>query len=161
MNTWVLCLLAAASAIAQMRTVEVDAAHVTGAIRSLQGVNNGPMAVSPLAPDAIRQYKDLRIDLIRIHDYFGPGDIDARWPDPDRIAQGAKADAANTIFPDWNADPEKKPATISRLPTGSLAESSSVARKSISGWVEVVGRSRTAAGFRQVRPHSETRGHAL
>ena len=101
------CALAAA-AWAQMRTVEIDAGRRAGEIRSLQGVNDGPYPFIAGLPDATRGYRDLRIDLIRTHDYFGPTDIDARWPDPDPIAKAVKADAAKTIFPDWSADPEKE-----------------------------------------------------
>src|ERR1039457_2478988 len=82
------------------RSVEVDAGRVTGKIRSFQGVNGGPLSLAPNGPDYTRQYKELRIDMIR-NDYFGPLDIDARWPDPDRIARAVHASADKTIFPNW------------------------------------------------------------
>ena len=107
LKLWLLCGLAA-SAGAQMRTVQVDAAQVTGAIRSLQGVNGPPINPLREAWDVSKQYKDLRIDLVRTHDFFGPTDIDAQWPDPDAIAKAMKADGAKSIFPHWNADPEKE-----------------------------------------------------
>jgi hypothetical protein len=91
---------------AGFRTVDVDAARVTGKIRSFQGVVDGPL-VPRGRGDLSSQYKALRIDFIRIHDLFGPADIDARWTQPDRIASGAGATGANTIFPNWNADPER------------------------------------------------------
>jgi xylan 1,4-beta-xylosidase len=95
-----------AAANSGFRSVEVDAGRVTGKIRSFQGVNGGPLSLAPNGPDYTRQYKELRIVMIR-NDYFGPLDIDARWPDPDRIARAVHASADKTTFPNWSADPEK------------------------------------------------------
>jgi hypothetical protein len=92
---------------AQMRTVQVDAAKVVGAIRSLQGVGGAPVPAGQ-AFDVSRQYRDLRIDLVRTHDFFGPTDIDAKWTHPDAIAKALKADGANSIFPNWDRDPDKE-----------------------------------------------------
>ena len=108
MRPVIMLLLLAASAGAQTKTVSVDASHVTGKIRSFQGVNCGPSAFMPQLPDVSRQYRELKIDPVRVHDFFGPGDIDARWPDPDPIAKAVKADGAKSIFPNWEADPEKE-----------------------------------------------------
>ena len=102
-----LCALAA-TAGAQTRTVEVDAANVIGTIRSLQGVNDGPAPLLPGLADVSAQYRDLRINLVRTHDFFGPGDIDAQWPDPDSISKRVKADGSRSIFPNWSADPEQE-----------------------------------------------------
>ena len=92
---------------AEMREAQVDAAKVVGQIRSFQGVNCGP---APLVPgktaDATAQYKDLRIGIVRTHDFFGPTDVDAQWPDPDPIARAVRATGENSIFGDWNADPD-------------------------------------------------------
>jgi hypothetical protein len=98
----------AAADSGQMRTLEVDAGQVIGTIRSLQGVNGGPLGIMPTTPEVGKQYRDLRIDLVRTHDFFGPVDIDARWPNPDPIAKSLKADGARSIFPNWEADPEKE-----------------------------------------------------
>ncbi len=92
-------LLAGCTALAQPRTVIVDASSVTGSIRSLQGVNLGPLHTQTNLPDLTAQYRDLRIDRIRTHDFFGPMDIDSRPKD-----RGADL----VIFPHWNADPEKE-----------------------------------------------------
>lgn len=100
------CALAA-TAGAQTRAVRVDAAKVIGTIRSLQGVNGGPAPLRPPLADASRQYRELRIDLVRTHDLFGPTDIDARWPDPDPIARAVQANGADSIFPNWSADPQR------------------------------------------------------
>lgn len=104
---WSYLLLAFLAANVGYRTVEVDAARATGKIRSFQGVNNGPAPFMRGLPDLSRQYKELRIDIVRPHGLFGPVDIDARWPHPNRIAAAVGASAAKTIFPDWNADPER------------------------------------------------------
>ncbi len=97
----------AATAGANYRTIQVDASRVTGKIRSFQGVVDGPLPLVPRDATLTKQFKDLRIDFIRAHDLFGPVDIDARWPDPDRIATAVGASAAKTVFPDWSADPER------------------------------------------------------
>lgn len=104
--TGLLCGLLAAGDSEPMRTVEVDAGQSVGVIRSLQGVNGRPVGRRPGMFDISRQYGDLRIDLIRTHDFFGPADIDATWPDPDAIAKSVRADASQTLFPNWDADPE-------------------------------------------------------
>ena len=103
---WLWCGLAV-TAGAQMRTVQVDAANVIGSIRSLQGVGGAPVSARR-AWDVTRQYQDLRIDLVRTHDFFGPTDIDARWSHPDSISVAMKADSNSSIFRDWDADPEKE-----------------------------------------------------
>ena len=94
----------ASAAIAEL---EVDAGKVIGTIRSFQDVNCGP---APLVPgklaDVTTQYRELRIALVRTHDFFGPADVDARRLDPDRIARAVGASGENAIFRDWNADPE-------------------------------------------------------
>ncbi len=101
-----LCGLFAAGDSGQIRTVEVDAGGVIGTIRSLQGVNGGPLGIMPSSPDVSKQYRDLRVDLVRTHDFFGPADVDARWPNPDAIAKAVRADGSKSIFPRWEADPE-------------------------------------------------------
>src|SRR5262249_33510056 len=98
----------AATAAAQTRTIEVDAGKVIGNIRSFQGTNAGPLPLAPQLPNATAQYKEMRIDIVRTHDFFGPTDIDAKWPKPDQIARAVKADGANSIFRDWDADPENE-----------------------------------------------------
>jgi xylan 1,4-beta-xylosidase len=91
--------LAVGAAAAQPHPIVVDAVKVTGQIRSLQGVNLGPWHTQPGFPDLTAQYRDLRIDTIRAHDFFGPTDVDSRPKD-----RGARL----VLFPDWNADPGKE-----------------------------------------------------
>ena len=92
----VLILGVGAVTAAPSQPVVVDAARVTGAIRSMQGVNLGPLHTQPGLPDLTAQYRDLRIDTIRAHDFFGPTDIDSHPRD---------RGAALVILPDWAADP--------------------------------------------------------
>ncbi len=84
-----------AAAVPPFRQVRVDAGERAGTIRSLQQVNCGPAHSRPGVPDISRQYRDLRIDSVRTHDFYGPTDIDAFRPGRpwDRI-----------IFPRWEAD---------------------------------------------------------
>ena len=97
----------ASFAPAAVPEVYVDAAKVVGSIRSFQGVNCGPAALVPgKLPDVTTQYRDLRIGIVRTHDFFGPADVDAQWSDPDPIARAVRASGENSIFRDWNADPE-------------------------------------------------------
>lgn len=86
-------------AAAQHRAIFVDAAKVTGNIRSFQQVNLGPGHTRPGVVDITKQYQDLRINSVRTHDFYGPTDLDAYRPNEpwDKI-----------IFPKWDADPEKE-----------------------------------------------------
>jgi len=94
---------------AQSRILPVDGSQTIGSIRSFQGVNCGPAPFMPGLADVSRQYRDLGIDLVRVHDFFGPGDIDAQWEEPlDPISRWVKADGTKSIFPNWEADPEKE-----------------------------------------------------
>ncbi len=73
-----------------IKELDVDAAKVVGKIRSLLGVNRGPLSW-PRRPGEqtvshVESYRELGIDFIRTHDFYGPTD----W---------------HVIFPDWNADP--------------------------------------------------------
>jgi len=103
---------------AQMRTLHVDGAKVIGHIRSFQGVNGQPTPVMEGLPNLVGQYKDLRVDIVRTHDFMGPTEIDSRFvnndpmlawlvPNSEQRAKLVVAGNASTIFPDWNADPEK------------------------------------------------------
>ena len=115
MSALVLCCVLA---VAQSRTVYVDAGKVTGHIRSFQGVNGQPTPVMEGLPNLVDQYKDLHIDMVRTHDFMGPTEIDSVYRDDDPLLawlvpnndQRAKlvvAGNASTIFPDWSADVEK------------------------------------------------------
>jgi xylan 1,4-beta-xylosidase len=123
-----------ASDRAELRKVTVDAAKVTGTIRSLQGVNGAPAPGFhkpirfqfggwnvPEETDATPGYRAAGIDLIRTHDAYGPGDVDARFPD----GPGVLIDADRTllsIFPNPEADP-KDPRSYNFGPTDRLLAS--------------------------------------
>jgi hypothetical protein len=102
----------------QFRTVGVDAREVSGVIRSFQGLNGPPYPVISGLPNLVRQYRELRIGMVRTHDSMGPTEIDAHYsvdnpflawlvPDPEQRSSLVAAGNASSIFPDWNADPEK------------------------------------------------------
>jgi xylan 1,4-beta-xylosidase len=134
-TTYVPSLPASAAALhAGLRQIRVDASRPAGKLRSLQGVNGAPAQGFhkperfafggwnvPGDWDATPGYHQARIDLIRTHDAYGPGDIDARFPD----APGVLIDADRThlsLFPDPKADP-KDPKSYHFGPTDRLIAS--------------------------------------
>ena len=129
-----LCLmLLAVAAFAQdtthagFRSLKVDAGKVIGELRSFQGLNGPPSPVMAGLPNLVQQYKDLRIDQVRTHDFMGPTEIDSKFvlgsglltwliPNDAQRAGVVKAGNASIIFPDWSADSEK-PASYNFAPT--------------------------------------------
>jgi xylan 1,4-beta-xylosidase len=120
-----------------LRKVTVDASAVVGTLRSLQGVNGAP-APGGHKPenftfggwnmrdevDASVGYRLARIDLVRTHDGYGPGDIDAHFESaeaPGGALISATRDAF-TIYPDLRADPND-PASYRFGPTDKLITS--------------------------------------
>jgi len=100
------------------RSLRVDAGKVIGEIRSFQGLNGPPSPVMAGLPNLVEQYKELRINQVRTHDFMGPTEIDSKFvlgngaltwliPDDAQRAGVVKAGNARIIFPDWGADPEK------------------------------------------------------
>jgi hypothetical protein len=100
------------------RSLRVDAGKVTGEIRSFQGLNGPPSPEMAGLPNLVRQYKELRVNQVRTHDFMGPTDIDAQftetnaslgWLIPDSAQRSDVVKAGNTsiIFPNWNADAER------------------------------------------------------
>ncbi|MDB6091366.1 MAG: hypothetical protein JWN85_4150, partial [Gammaproteobacteria bacterium] len=120
-----------------LREIRVNAASASGALRSLQGVNGapGPGGHKPENfkfggwnmrddIDASAGYRLARIDLVRTHDGYGPGDIDARFESA-AAPQGALISADRdvfTIFPNLDADPDD-PASYRFGPTDQLIAS--------------------------------------
>src|ERR1035438_5768880 len=109
------------------RSLHVDAGKVTGTIRSFQGLNGPPSPLMAGLPNLVQQYKDLRVNQVRTHDFMGPTEIDSKFeqanglltwliPDSTQRAGVVKAGNASVIFPDWGADPEK-PASYNFAPT--------------------------------------------
>jgi xylan 1,4-beta-xylosidase len=119
---------------AGLRKLTVDASKITGRYRSLQGVNGAPAPGFhkpirfqfggwnvPEATDATAGYVQARIDIIRTHDAYGPGDIDATFPDaPNTLIDGART--ALSIFPNPEADPND-PRSYNFGPTDQLIAS--------------------------------------
>jgi hypothetical protein len=100
------------------RNLAVDVAKDAGRIRSFQGLNGPPSPIMDGLPDLVEQYRELRVDQVRTHDFMGPTEIDSRYmyheenlasliPDPIQRIDVVKAGNSSIIFPDWNADPEK------------------------------------------------------
>ena len=70
-------------------TIEVDFSQTVGRIRSLQGINAGPLPQRPLEAALHEQYKQIGVNYVRTHDVRGAFDI-------------------NVIFPNMRADPLKE-----------------------------------------------------
>ncbi|MGP7795581.1 GH39 family glycosyl hydrolase [Sphingomonas sp. CLY1604] len=98
-----------AAASAAHKTLDVDVGSSKGRIRNLQGVNRGPIADWD-HPDLTKQYRELRVSMIRTHDFYGAFDIDSRYlrkGDPQLTSEHVPVDTLTTIFPDPNADPDR------------------------------------------------------
>ena len=121
----------------ELRQITVDATATAGTLRSLQGVDGapGPGGHKPEYfkfggwnmkddVDASAGYRRARIDLVRTHDGYGPGDIDARFESASAPGGGlisAKRDVL-TLFPDPAADPDN-PSSYRFAPTDELIAS--------------------------------------
>jgi hypothetical protein len=132
---------------AQLRMITVDASSNLGQLKPLRGVNAGPLpwtnklgadhpggdvevsdrtGFRSLAADASAGYRDANIELIRVHDNYGPGDTYANFKGSHEMADGTIApDAprnALVMFPDLHADPGT-PASYNFGPTDRLVKS--------------------------------------
>jgi len=75
--------------------IKVDCRESPGTVRSLQGVNDGPVPWNQ-AYDFSAYYRDMGVDWVRLHDLHGPiGDWDGEW---------VGAVDIHRVFPDFNAD---------------------------------------------------------
>ncbi len=128
---FLLLLLSCSVAFAQdranegFRSLHVDAGKVIGEIRSFQGVNGQPTPVMAGLPNLVRQYKELRINLVRTHDFMGPTEIDSKFeydklialiPNPAQCAGVVETGNKSIIFPNESANPEN-PASYNFGPT--------------------------------------------
>lgn len=91
-------MLLSTLAPAQMRKLTIDAGKVQGTIHTLQGVSRGPLSTRNDGIDLSKQYRDIGVQFVRTHDFHGPTDIY-------QVEKGKVV--AGTIFPNWDADPEK------------------------------------------------------
>lgn len=112
---------------AGVRVLQVDASKMIGEIHSFQGVNGPPSPLMAGFPNLVEQYRDLRINLVRTHDFMGPTEVDSKFeqtnpfltwliPNSSQRAGVVQAGNADIIFPEWGADPEK-PASYNFGPT--------------------------------------------
>jgi xylan 1,4-beta-xylosidase len=69
----------------------IDAAHPNGVVRTLQGVNTGPLHYGDLI-DLSDRYREIGVPYTRLHD--------CHWPVADVVD-------IHTLFPDFNADPSR------------------------------------------------------
>ena len=103
---------------ADLRAIHVDAGKSIGTLRSLQGVNGAPAPNMhkpsrftfggwniPADTDATAGYRQARIDVVRTHDGYGPGDIDARFPDAPNVLIDPERTQLS-MFPNPDADPK-------------------------------------------------------
>lgn len=97
-----------------LRSIAVSAA-VTGTLKAFNGVTGAPgsgfgdLQSGTAGPDTdvAADYRAARIDVIRTHDTFGPGDIDAKFgADKSLPAQIPAERSALDMFPDLSADVE-------------------------------------------------------
>lgn len=132
---------------AELRMITVDASSDMGYFKSLRGVNSGPLpwtnklgvdrpggdvevsdrtGFRSLGADASEGYRDANIDLIRIHDNYGPGDIYANFKGSHEMADGTilQDTLRNPLvmFPDLHADPADA-ASYNFGPTDRLVKS--------------------------------------
>ena len=101
---------------AGLRKITVDATVTVGALRPFSGIHGAPAAeftgrgprnAEPTRVDISADYRAARIDLVRTHDEFGPGDIDAKFGGAANMPMSIPASRNElTIFPDMSADPE-------------------------------------------------------
>jgi hypothetical protein len=128
-----IALLLCAAAFAQnattknFRALHIDATKVTGEIKSFRGLNGPPSPIMAGLPSLVTQYKALRVDQVRTHDFMGATEIDSKYelshsnltwliPDDAQRAGVVKAGNASIIFPKESADPEN-PASYNFVPT--------------------------------------------
>ena len=72
------------------RVIRVNLGQITGRIKPLQGVNNGPVGYGTLV-DVSHLYRDLAVPYVRLHD--------PNWPHPREVD-------IPQVFPDFTADPD-------------------------------------------------------
>jgi hypothetical protein len=100
----------------------VDAASQIGTLRSYQGVNGPGQPVFPDLHNVEAEYRELGVDLVRLHDLTGLADIDADFRNPPVswetvVTPELRGEASDrSMFPDWSRDPED-PASYNFGPT--------------------------------------------
>ena len=74
---------------AGVRVLQVDASKMIGEIHSFQGVNGPPSPLMAGFPNLVEQYRDLRINLVRTHDFMGPTEVDRSSSKPTPSSPGS------------------------------------------------------------------------
>jgi xylan 1,4-beta-xylosidase len=129
---WLLAALAAGATASadepqKLRIVTVESI-VTHQLPAFNGATGAPGAEFAGPRDAARidvseGYKKARIDIIRTHDAFGPGDIDAKFGAAKDLPMSIPADrSALDIFPDMSANADD-PKSYNFAPTDGLIAS--------------------------------------
>lgn len=108
---------------ANVRTVTIDASNETGVLRSLQGFDGSAKPLFPGYTDLHKQFDEVGVDFVRMHDFFGVGEIDSDFQlgngdlynaeclgHNDSTVDSAAVivhdfSAPRVIFPNPNADP--------------------------------------------------------
>ncbi|HHH77704.1 MAG TPA: hypothetical protein ENL18_00630 [Thermoplasmatales archaeon] len=68
-------------------SINIDCSATDGIITPYAEINSGPLPIHYVNGDDItREYREVGMEFVRTHDFYGPTDM-------------------STIFPDWNADP--------------------------------------------------------
>lgn len=126
------------------REIRVDAATGLGPFKGLRGLNAGPLpwtdrpgidqpdpfievsdrtGYRSLAADASEGYRQANIELVRVHDNYGPGDIYCNFQGTHEMADGTLLQDATrndlVMFPDLGADPSR-PESYNFGPTDEL-----------------------------------------
>jgi len=113
------------------RMLTVDATVTVGNLRPFNGVSGAPSpefsAVNPVTGqsaqgDVTAAYRAAAIDLIRTHDAYGAGDIDAHFGSGPPVVKVPESRDGLTIFPDMQAD-ANDPASYRFAPTDRLIAS--------------------------------------
>lgn len=129
------------------RGVEVNASSNLGSLKALRGVNAGPLpwtehpgvdrpdpfievsdrtSYRSLGADASAGYRSANLELIRVHDNYGPGDIYTNFMGTHEMADGSILQDATrnalVMFPDLQADPADQ-ESYNFAPTDRLIDS--------------------------------------
>jgi hypothetical protein len=110
-----------------LRRVSVEST-VAGSLRAFNGATGAPGAEfsgprDEAKIDVSEAYRKARVDLIRTHDAFGPGDIDAKFGAAKDLPVSIPAERSTlTIFPDMSANADD-PRSYNFAPTDRLIAS--------------------------------------
>ena len=124
------------------RSLDVDASQIIGEIHSFQGLNGPPDPVMAGLPKFTEQYRQLRVNQVRTHDFIGPTEVDSKYdqnnsflawliPDSPQRASVVKAGTPALSFPIGPPTRRNRRATILLPLLKSSPASGPAARKSL------------------------------